>query len=51
MIWSRVLRNQEIERIATSCHYPHDYAVRMTLDQSEMVGKASYSIPEYCPLF
>ena len=51
MIWPRVLTNQEISEIASNCRCPHDYAVSMTLDRSEMLGEASYSVPERCPPF
>ena len=49
MIWPRILTDQEILNIARNCECPLDYAVAMTLDKSEMVGEASYTLRDDCP--
>ncbi|XP_078492184.1 pentraxin-related protein PTX3-like [Ciona intestinalis] len=50
LIWPRVLRDDEVRSIVTSCECPRDHAVMMSPDRVEIHGQASYNVSVSCPV-
>lgn len=49
MVWPRVLTDDEINRMATSCACPKDYTISFPANLVERRGDLQFSVPQDCP--